>query len=303
MDVTEAAAHLSAHPVAGTSLAYHDVLHAAAYLQKKGAARADGDLLRTAAVLFSLYVDEVFDNKQACILGVGKRAFYSRLQTVVQAQATSIHGLTVEDLIIAVAEVDTSGSATRLLQLYEQQNRTHALPHLLELPSASTLEGLRPSPMRSDADEPPPHVSWLASWFANGLGCIGVPVTSLLHSPLKGSGFGLIFIAVALSHAVSLLLWRLGSRRSVFVLTFSRILHLMSGYIVFLMGVDAALTYAPHPAAPPSTTTHTARLLYMRSSPPARHRAHSTCESAHCESSVVAQGWWWCWRWWWCWWW
>ena len=61
-----------------------------------------------------------------------------------------------------------------------------------------------------DVEEPPPHVSKLASLFSNGLMAIGVPGAAVLHyqGGWQSNRYGQLFVASVIAHAAILLLNR-----------------------------------------------------------------------------------------------
>lgn len=234
---------LRSHPLVGTSLSHHDVLYALSHLQCKTNDHCDRQ--RLIAVLLVLYVGEVLENGQHHILGMGKRAFWNRLQAVVHLHSTTCR-FRMADLVLAVTEVDTTSTTTRLLQSRD--------------PGASLLvDVLRSSPYLADlhrrltqpagaTEEPAPYASWLARLIINGLMMFAIPVTFIIH---EGRADGQPFFRVSAVHQnvvllilvfiVTLLLWYLGARRS--LTSWFRSRTLMHGTIVYtllLISVDSA---------------------------------------------------------------
>ena len=209
--------HLSAHPLAGHSLAHHDVLYALAYLQN-GSKASGHELLRLAAVLLVLYTEEIFEHRRNHILGMGKRTFYANLHEVLHKHcSTADNILEIEDVIIAVAEVDTTGTTTRLLQAHrEHDDAAASVSHMsfFELPSAASLGALHESLTKpTDDDEQLPHHSWLKTML-NGLLLVALPMVAILHYQ-KGFAFSRVFVMVVVGHTSLLVIWHFVMRRNI----------------------------------------------------------------------------------------
>ena len=198
---------LKAHPLTGTSLAHHDVLYALTHLQRKeDAHRCRNDRLREIAVLLVLYVEEVIENRQSQVLGIARRTLWNILQERMRLHCASCN-IKLVDLVIAVAEVDTASTTTRLLESCD----LGPLP-LDELPSSSTLVELHCRLMRTSdiTDESAPHASWLAHMFSSGLMLSAMPLTLILHSRADGQRFLRVTGVVACCFA----LWSVRNRHS-----------------------------------------------------------------------------------------
>ena len=247
MDAGVLEQHLSAHPLASTSLAHDDVLYGLAHLQQSKAQSAtSGGNLRVAAVLLVLYVEEVLEKKQHSVLGMGKRAFFNHVRDVVSACSIitcfDCLGAEMQDLILAVAVVDTTGLTTRLLQTYLQDK--HA-PDVLHVPNVSMLEKIH----RSVADTPEitegetPPVSWLASTFATGVLLCAGPITVILHG--AGSGLQPLFVQIAGVHLACFILWNASAKRSLGATNVTRVLvYAVIMYTLLLIVLDATLPAA-----------------------------------------------------------
>ena len=250
MDTASMHERLALNPLAGTALVHHDILCAAEHLVLQARQPAcRNDVLRLTAVLLVLYVDEVFEHRQSCVLGLSKRSLYSRVRTLMATDFVEF-GLDTEDLVMATAEVDTMGTATRVLLLLVQQSAGARLER--ELPSASSLKKLHRNLARTDhtSEEAPPHVYWLANLVQSSM--LAMPPFVLVafalsnarptsHPVLFSRGTGTFFVAVLCAEAACLLLWRLATHRLVLVRpSFADVMKAAALYTMLLVGLDGA---------------------------------------------------------------
>lgn len=203
---------LLAHPLAGSSLAMQDVRYAAQLLlrRKDSWERGVDDLLRLIAVLLVLYTEECLEHEQRAILGLGSGQFYSLLEKVVQKSAASMQ-LCLDDLIMAVAQVDTTSTTTRLMQASGQDLQAlccegEGSTRLDRLPSAAQLGRLhqRLNRPKMDMHEPPPQVHLLTSQLK-----VVVIYCALLMRALEDEyePWEKAFVAVTLCMLVGTLAW------------------------------------------------------------------------------------------------